>query len=376
MGFSKLYFLWKGKMSKNFTLLVVAALWLVGAAAFASDWTENVKVKGDFRYRHEMIDTEDKDANHRHRFRIRAAVEGKASPEMKVVFQLASGSDDPVSTNQTLDDAFSSKSVVIDLAYFDYQPVRIRGLSIQGGKFKNPFYKPGGSELLWDSDFNPEGGNAIFVTRYNNLEVKFIGAGLWIDQRSTDKDSWLAAGQTVLSYNLNDKKSAVSLGGAFFNYVNTAGYNLFYDIEDSFGNTTADDSLYAVDYELVEAYVEGQHQINEIPVTVMADYVVNTAADSLKSGWLAGLRLGKAKAVGTWELRYIYRNLEADAVVGVFADSDFRGSGTDARGHEIGGGVQVASKATFNVTYFMNKIDLEGDGSDYSRLQVDLQLKF
>lgn len=349
---------------------------LFSALAFAADWTENIRIKGDLRYRHETIDTEDADARHRHRFRVRAAVEGKASPEIKIVFQLASGSDDPVSTNQTMGDAFSSKNVVIDMAYFEYKPARFEGLSIQGGKFKNPFYKPGSSELIWDSDFNPEGGTASYGKTIDEFEVEVIGAGLWIEERSSGKDSWLAAGQTVLTYNMNEKKSAVSFGGSYFHYVNVSGFEFFYDPEDSFGNTFVDDTLYAVDYELVEVYFEGKHKVYDIPLTVMADYVVNTAADSLETGWLAGLRVGKAGKVGSWEFRYIYRNVEADAVLGVFTDSDFRGGGTDAKGHEIGGGVQVASKATFNVTYFMNKIGLEGEESDFSRLQVDLQLKF
>ncbi|RKX17023.1 MAG: hypothetical protein DRP51_11545, partial [Candidatus Zixiibacteriota bacterium] len=88
----------------------------------AADWWENVKVKGDFRYRHEMINKEDKDVRHRNRIRARLAVEAKVNDEMKTVIQLATGSEDPASTNQTLDNAFTTKNIGLDLAYFEYKP--------------------------------------------------------------------------------------------------------------------------------------------------------------------------------------------------------------------------------------------------------------
>ena len=44
---------------------------------------------------------------------------------------------------------------MLDMAYLKIKPEQIPGLSLSGGKFKNPFYKPGKSELIWDSDFNP-----------------------------------------------------------------------------------------------------------------------------------------------------------------------------------------------------------------------------
>ena len=89
------------------------------------------------------------------------------------------------------------------------------------------------------------------------------------------------------------------------------------------------------------------------------------------------MRVGKAKKTGSWEFRYNYRSIEADAVPGIFADSDFRGGGTDAKGHEIGGAVQLAANTAFKATYFSNEIGLEEtETEDFGRLQVDLQFKF
>jgi len=350
----------------------------------ASEWWEKVKVKGDLRYRHEIIKEEDKDARNRHRLRARLGITGEVSPYMTVTIQLATGSTDPVSTNQTLDDAFSTKNIGLDLAYFSFKHPSLPGLNVIGGKFKNPFFKPGESELMWDSDWNPEGGTMTYDYKVDNFELTLIGAGLWIDERSSSKDSYLAAGQGVGRINFNDSQSSFAVGGGYFGYGNTKGFEPFYDPEDGMGNsvieiTDGDETVlqYANEFEIVEVFAEATHKFNNIPVMVMGDYVNNTAADSLNTGWLVGLHVGKAKNTLSWALRYIYREVEQDAVVGIFADSDFRGGGTDAKGHEFGGSLQVAHNTTFSVSYFVNEIGLEREETeDFQRMQIDLQLKF
>ena len=114
-------------------LLLYGTLFSAGNIT-AGDWTENIKVKGDLRYRHEMIDKQDSDSRHRHRLRVRVGIEGKVSSTAEVIVQLATGSDDPVSTNQTLDGAFSTKSIGLDLAYLQFSPEKLTGLTILGGK--------------------------------------------------------------------------------------------------------------------------------------------------------------------------------------------------------------------------------------------------
>ena len=143
------------------------------------------------------------------------------------------------------------------------------------------------------------------------------------------------------------------------------------------GNSVDTNGLYIDDYELLELSVEGNHKFHNIPVNAMFDYVTNTAVDSFDTGWLAGIHINKIKDPGSWAVRYIYRNLEKDAVVGIFTDSDFRGGGTDAKGHEIGGSYMIAKNSAINITYFINQIGLElDDPIDFRRLQADLQLKF
>jgi hypothetical protein len=350
----------------------------------AANWWENIKIKGDLRYRHEMLKNEDENARHRHRLRARVGVFAEANENINIGIQMATGSDDPVSTNQTLDDAFSTKDFGLDMAYFTFHHEKAPGFKLTGGKFKNPFFKPGKSELIWDSDWNPEGGVINFEHSEDNFDFTLIGAGLWIDERSSSDDSYLAAGQGVGRLNFNEKNSSLAIGAGFFNYVNTEGFEPFFDSEDGMGNSTVNVTVgtetvknYVTDYEILEIFIEAVHKFNYIPVTLLGDYVTNTSADSLETGWLVGLRVGKAKRPGSWEFRYIYREVKRDAVVGIFTDSDFRGGGTDAKGYEFGGAYQLDKNAAFKFTYFVNEIGLQmTDTENFQRMQIDLQLKF
>ncbi len=130
----------------------------------APDWVKSIKPFGDFRYRYESLDnTGDEVGNKRRRNRIRARLgfKAKVNEEWDAIFRIASGSTDtPTSTNQTLDGAFESKDLWLDLAYADWHPESYPGLNVYLGKMKNPFYRVGKNQLIWYSDVNPEGGAA------------------------------------------------------------------------------------------------------------------------------------------------------------------------------------------------------------------------
>ena len=106
-------------------------------------WVDTIKMKGDFRFRQESFDIEGRDDRHRQRIRARNEMTAQIQDDVIVGFGLATGGDDPVSTNQTLGGGGSSKGIVLDLAYAKWA-TPVDGLSIMGGKFKNPFHRAGG----------------------------------------------------------------------------------------------------------------------------------------------------------------------------------------------------------------------------------------
>ena len=92
--------------------------------------------------------------------------------------------------------------------------------------------------------------------------------------------------------------------------------------------------------------------------------------------WLAGTIIGKCSSPNSWSFRYNYRDLEADAVLGVFTDSDFIDGGTDGRGHEFGFDYQIVKGVKTGATYFDNQRRLSLGAKDYQRLQLDLVFNF
>ena len=88
-------------------------------------WAEKIKWKGDFRYRYEDIEEDGKDDRDRNRIRARPALVAKTSDTTEVGFGLATGGDDPVSTNQTLGGGGSTKDVRLDLAYATWTGLKI-----------------------------------------------------------------------------------------------------------------------------------------------------------------------------------------------------------------------------------------------------------
>jgi hypothetical protein len=112
----------------------------------AVSWAERMRWKGDFRYRYENIDQEDKDGRNRSRIRARMHLEADLSPTLQVGIGLATGGDDPVSSNQTIGGGGSSNDIKIDLAYFDWSG--LANTNLMGGKVKNFLIRPAKKGLM------------------------------------------------------------------------------------------------------------------------------------------------------------------------------------------------------------------------------------
>jgi hypothetical protein len=171
------------------------------------------------------------------------------------------------------------------------------------------------------------------------------------------------------------QRDALVFGAGYFDYTNLQGRQDVYGILA--GNTTGAGNTWASDYSLVEVFAEYTTKIFNKPFAVFADWVNNVdAATSQDTGWLLGATINKAKDPGSWQFGYDYRDLEADAVVGAFTDSDFIGGGTGGQGHHFAFVYQVAKHVQAGMSYFLDTIDQTGPDLDYSRVQADLVLKF
>ncbi|HPQ39628.1 MAG TPA: putative porin [bacterium] len=360
---------------KSFFMTLAAALLLgiifPNASISTADaaWTDTFKMKGDLRYRYESVDKEGSEDRVRHRIRARLGVTAEVTDSLSVTLQLASGSEDPVSTNQSLDGFFSTKGFHLDRAYVKWKATD--ALALTAGKISNPFHCPGKSELIWDGDLNPEGIAAQFEST-SEFKVYANLSYLVVDERSsTTDDCYLYGGQ--LGFKIPMGGASLNIGGGYYAYVNQEGFPAF---GEDFGNTLDDEGNYTMDFTNFEGFVELNAKLGSFPFGLYGHYVVNNEADEDDTGYQFGFSLGKVKDPMSWQLQYSYKEIERDAVVGAFTDSDFIGGGTDGKGHEIQFGLGLAKHTSLGVSYFLNEIGLEGESRDYDRLMIDLVFKF
>jgi hypothetical protein len=329
----------------------------------------NVRLSGDLRYRHEAIDEEDEAKRHRQRIRARFGVTADVAENVSVGLTLATGGEDPVSANQTLDTGFNRKPIGVDRAFFSWAATD--DLTFTGGKIATPFYRPGSHHLIYDNDLNPEG----LALRYARGNWFANYAGLWVEERAAADDSILLGGQVGYRRTL-DEGLRLTVGGSYYDYLETQGQTPFWD-GTAAGNRVDAAGNYVNDFNLAELFGELNFKPGERPVTVFADYVVNTEADEVDTGFAVGASLGEVKGPRTWRVGYVYQDLEADAVVGTFTDSDWAGGGTDGTGHVVEFNYGFRDRLVFGLRYFLNDRGRDaGNEHQYNRLQADVQFNY
>ena len=338
----------------------------------AGSWSERISWKGDFRYRYENIDVEGQDGRNRQRIRARAHLGAQISDTMRVGLGLASGGDDPVSTNQTLGGGGSTKDINLDLAYFEWTPGN--GTRVVGGKFKNLLHRAGGNGLLWDSDWNPEG----LALAWDQGSYFAQGIGTWVESDSGTRNQQFVYGLQS-GFNLELAPGlALSAGAGYYRFETAGSSSFFGDDDDFFGNSFDPENLtYLYNYHELEAYAELDFELFGRPTSVYGNYVVNLDVDDKDTGYAFGFTSGSAKAPGNWEFGLTYQELEADAVLGLLTDSDFGGGGTDARGFILNGAYAFHKNWNASFTYFINEIDIDAAAQrDFDRLQLDINFKY
>ena len=330
--------------------------------------TDRIKMNADLRYRFESIDVEGAPDRLRNRVRARVGIKADINENTLLGFELASGSDDPVSTNQTLGDNFSSKGVNIDQAYVRFRPTG-QDLDIYAGKFKNTLQRVGGNGLIWDGDLRPEG----FGVKYGQGNLFINGLGTWIDESKSGNDVLLLGAQAGISVPAFESAKLIA-GLGYYEYTGfDSPTDASADADNVSGNRLTADGRYVSDFELIEGFAELKLPTNLGKATIYADYVQNVGAKDNDTGYVFGTKL----KVSDWSLGWAYQDIEADAVYAVLTDSDFGGGGTDAKGHKFSTSYAFNKKVKVGGTLFLNDRNVDfGTEQDYTRFMLDLSVKY
>lgn len=341
-----------------------------------TSWAERITLKGDFRYRYENIDVDGSNSRDRNRIRARPEIIARLPDDVTVGFGLATGSGDPVSSNQTLGAGNTSKEINLDLAYANWRPME--DVYLEAGKFKNPLFTPEKTAMLWDGDWRPEG----FNTGWNSEHLFATGLVNWLESDSDKSNEEVAWGvQGGLKFELAGAQLVAAAG---YYDIPVKGNAAYYN-DSFFGNSFVVDNgvdVYQYDYDLVELSAQLGMSVLDMPLSIFADYVQNQDPDAYDTGWLAGVQLGKVSGEGTWEIAYQWEDLEADAAFGLLTDSDFAGGGTDGRGSRLSGAYGINKQWNLAFTWFIDNkagekaFKDEGGAVEYNRFMIDTNFKY
>jgi len=232
-------------------------------------WVERTKLKGDLRLRYQNEDRHTSAVNdgkvdrNRSRYRLRLGFVTQVTDKIDVGFGLATGSDDPRSTNQTMDNGFDTPDIRLDYAYVSYKP--FEGVTLTGGKMSNPLWRP--SDLLWDGDIMPEGGAIHFSKKMENAELFLTGCAWLLDEWSNDSnDPYMLVVQPGYKLNLGDSayfKNAV----AYYSLINVNDNDGGNSVPNRAGtNTLMDKDL---DFFAVSAELGLKTSIDNIPFVAL-----------------------------------------------------------------------------------------------------------
>ncbi|HSD75233.1 MAG TPA: putative porin [Steroidobacteraceae bacterium] len=370
----------------------------------ASEWASRISFKGDVRFRNETIDQEFVDANrNRDRIRLRAGMVAKVNDTVTAEIQLTTdenlsgGSDgDARSSNRTLTDANSRKEIDIDLGYIQWAPNA--DFRATFGKMRYPWVRPAIS-LFFDNDINPEGAALSWQMGTNGL----FASAFYFDlaERALMADSNMAGGQIGWRSDIG-KSTRFTVAASYFDHNAVQGYNAVQDgnIANAFGNTTSTTTCrptitacIASDFDVMQGMAELIFTVANRPLTFFAEYAQNDAAevnpvtgDKLDSAYAAGIFFGRVSAPRSWEVGYLYQEIENDALYGQWIDSDFAGGTTGSKGSVFRLGFGFSRNFRINATYFLNDTNIDLPATipvvgpvldrEYKRLQLDLVASF
>ena len=325
-------------------------------------WASKLKVKGDVRLRYHSQDNNLGNGRGRGRIRYRMGVIAQPTHGWEVGSGFASGPSDRRSTNQTFTGTFSTKEINLDYAYAQY---RINNnLKVIGGKFEHASYLYAPSDLMWDTDINPEGFSVNF-THSSEIGTTFANSGIWVlSESSTSSDDphmiYVQLGQNFGSENL-------------FGTI-TGTYYTFEDIT-SLGSYATNGSNSDFNFGGIYA-LSGEIGLNElfdnnIEASIFADWVSNS--DSVTNediGYLVGAKVSN----GPWSIKYSYADLEQNAWPDILPDADRFNGYTGIKGHEIILTYKIMHNVALDIDYYAVKSDLIN--IDQNLLQLDLNVKF
>lgn len=342
---------------------------------------ESIKVFGDLRYRHQSETQSPKQARDMERLQARVGVNAQIEENLKATLRLMTGTG-ATSGNQTLGDekapGMPRRNFGVDLAYFDYQAVP--DLYFLGGKMPQPFVYVGKNQMLLDRDVTPEGLAAKYSVNLIEKELDFfVQAGaFWIRENYDDQfgeektDNMLNGGQLGLLWKPEEWTVTLGFGSFGFTGLKDIPPTNITASGKANGNTLDINGNYPTNFDIQQEFLEIKKRVGTVDVAAFYERLENIDTDTLNKAHTYGVQL----AYKAWALNWAYEEIQKDAVVGLFTDSDFGGGVTSSRGSVWSLAYKFTKKVTMQYTVYKTENSIDIAPAAYDRSHLDLSMVF
>jgi hypothetical protein len=360
-------------MRRVLGLLAILLVVTVASAQAQDPAPPRVRFNGDLRVRYEYTTAGNGSLSlGREVVRFRAGITYPLRDDIMVRARLATGDpDDPNSTDVTLSSFVNDLAVSLDVASIE---ITRRRWAAFAGKFFNPLQS---TELVWDGDVNPQGVAGRFMVG-DKAKVSGTLTGLYfiVDQQANNLSSDMAGGQLTVAVPAGTKWKA-SGSVAYYDYrirsltAAAAG--------DTRSNRLAPGgAAYLSDFDLLDLLVAIDYSGfgERYPLRLVGDYVHNSGANDLNTGWGVDAYLGKSARQGDLRYRYGYGMTETDAVLAAFSH-DNTTLGTNYEIHTLAvDAVPIASFFLNATLYYYRPHQVTAARTYQKRLRLNAMVTF
>jgi hypothetical protein len=305
-----------------------------------------------------------------------------------------SSAGSPLSNNTTMQDNATKKMIYIDAAYGRWTPINdgVWMLAATFGKMDQPFQV---SQMVFDSDYTPEGGALQGSYKINDHHTLAInGAAFVLDEvAASSRDPFMYGAQAIWNANWTPHVAS-SLGVGAFDIVNRQALGLAGganppninaggvanvnqgNTRNNFGNLTYNYNPIIVSASATYTLDSFPLYNGKFPIKLAGEYMNNPGADPAtgsanNQGYWGGITFGKSGKKGTWDIFYRYQYLQADAWYDELVDDDNVAfysntsttlakngwmSGTNMKGHLVKFNYSLTDALTFSLTTYINDL--------------------
>lgn len=339
------------------------------------------KFFGDFRYRHQGETDASAKERRIHRLQARLGLTATLQENLKLTFRLMTGTD-AVSGNQTLGDPKAPgsprRNFGVDQAYFDYQP--FTAWTLWGGRLPQPFTFVGKHQIVLDADLALEGlGTRVKVPLSENVDLFAQGGSFWIRENFDETfkedatDTFFNAGQLGLAAKWDDWQATVGTGIYSFTAMKDQPATNYTTLDKVRGNTLDLTNNYPTNFDTEENFAELKYKQEKWELGLFYTQLKNRDAADLNKA----TAYGYFGSYGNLGFSWTQREVQKDAVLALFADSDFAGGRTSSKGQIASLFYKLTKKVQVTYTNFTNQYAIEtATPQDYKRHHLDLSMSF